>query len=139
MLNELRSFGIQAGAVFLDLDFVFIDGGRKPKWIIILSDNLANDGIIFTLTTSQVASYSGSFRDYILVKKEDNECFDKDCIIEIERTGFIDSEIVLNKCRSQLLKYKGDISPELFKQILDKIAECRSIDNIIKKELGVYE
>jgi len=137
MQIELKSVGIKARAVFLDKGYVFIDGRRKAKWIIILSDNVTDDGIVFTLTTSQVATYTDSFRDYILVKKEDEPCFEKDCVIEIERTDFIESSILLNKYKSQCLEYKGDISQELFERILDKIAECYSIQEHIKKGLGV--
>jgi len=139
MIDEFKAFNIRARAVLIDYKYKFPDGVCKPKWIILLSDNLPEENIIFTLTTSQVGTYTGSFKDYLIVKKTDDECFDKDCIIEIERTDIIDANLILKKCKSNDIIHKGFISEKLFRQILEKIAECYSINNIIKDKLKVYD
>ena len=140
MIKELQSFNIRAGAVLLDLDYIFSgDEESTPKWIVVLSDNLVNENIIFTLTTSQVKTYTDSFRHFLLVKQSDEQCFEKDCIIEIERTQFINVEKILNKCKSKRIIHKGFISEKLLKQIFNEIAECSDIPEYIKEGIGVYD
>jgi hypothetical protein len=139
-MDELQSFNIRAGAVLLDLDYIFPgDEVGAPKWIVVLSNNLINENIIFTLTTSQVKTYTGSFRHFLLVKQSDEQCFEKDCIIEIERTQFIDVEIILNKYKSKRIIHKGFISEKLLNRIFDEIAECPAIPEYIKEDIGVYD
>jgi len=139
ILKELQSLNIRAGAVLLDLDFAFQDGKTSPKWVIVLSDNLLGDNIIFTLTTSQVNTYSGSLRRHIFVKKTEEKCFEKDCIIEIERTFPMAGNIFLNKFRSKRIEHKGFISESLLKHILNEIAECDTVSEYIKISLKVYD
>jgi|GEM_PF-2453014 hypothetical protein len=137
---ELHTFKVRAKAVLLDLDFIFPgDDEVTPKWIIVLSDNLIEGNIIFTLTTSQTGTYSGSFRHHITVKKVDEPCFEKDCIIEIERTHPVDVENILNKCKSGRILHKGFISDNLLRQIFNEIAECPTVYEYIKDGLGVYD
>lgn len=137
--DELTRYKIQAKAVLLDLDFIFPgDNNSTPKWIIILSDNLIEGEIIFTLTTSQINTYTGSFRQHIKVSKTEESCFDKDTIIEIERTYPAEVEKILSKCISGRIIHKGFISENLLKRIYDEIAECETIYEYIKDGLGVY-
>ena len=137
--DELRLYNIQARSVLLDLDFTFPgDDNTTPKWIIILSDNLIEGEIIFTLTTSQTNTYSGSFRQHIKVFKNDESCFDKDVIIEIERTYPAEVEKILLKCKNKRIIHKGLISEDLLKRIFEEIAECETIYEYIKDGLGVY-
>ena len=137
---ELQSYNIRARAVLLDLEFVFPgDEECTPKWIIVLSDNLIEGDIIFTLTTSQAGTYSGSFRHHILVLKIDEPCFEKDCVIEIERTHPADVEKLLEKCKAGKIKHKGYISERLLNLIFNEIAECSTIYEYIKDGLGVYD
>jgi len=131
----LKGFKILGGAVLLDLDFVFSsDGTRTPKWIIILSDNF-DENIIFTLTTSQLKTYSGSYRQHIVVKHGEESCFDKDCIIEIERTDTVDPEKILAKYKAHRLIHKGFISKKLMDRIIMEIAECDVIPDHIKESI----
>ena len=140
MIKELQSFNVRAGAVLLDLDYIFTgDDVASPKWIVVLSDNLWNENIFFTLTTSQVKTYTDSFRYFLLVKQSDEQCFEKDCIIEIERTQFMNAEIILNKCKSKRIIHKGFISERLLEQIFDEIAECPAVPEYIKNAIGVYD
>jgi len=64
-MDELQSFNIRARAVLRDSEYKFRDGESKPKWIVILSDNLIEESIIFTLTTSQVKNYLGSRKPHM--------------------------------------------------------------------------
>jgi hypothetical protein len=138
--EELRSYNIRERAVLLDLDFSFPgDKCITPKWIIILSDNLIEGEIIFTLTTSQAETYSACFRQHLSINKDDETCFEKDTIIEIERTHPADVGKLLDKCRNKRIKHKGYISEKLLKRIYDEIAECPTIYEYIKQGLGVYD
>ena len=138
--KELQTNNLRAGAVLLYLDFVFPgDEVSSPKWIIILSDNLLEEEIFFVLTTSQIGTYSGSRRSYILVTKEDEQCFEKDCIIEIEQIYPININTILTKYNTHRIIHKDFISGKLQKQIFDKIAECSTIPDYIKDVLGVYD
>jgi len=137
---ELLYYNIRARSVLLDLDFMFPgDEESSSKWIIVLSDNLIEGDIIFTLTTSQTGTYSGSFRHHIKVKSAEEPCFERDCIIEIERTHPADVEKILSKCKSGRIKHKGFISERLLNQIFEEIAECSTIYEYIKEGLGVYD
>ena len=139
MLEEFRLFEIKAGAVLLDLDFTFSDNKTSAKWIIVLSDNLLGGNIFFTLTTSQVNTYQGSFRRHIFVKKTDEQCFEEDCIIEIERTAPMDGNIFLAKYKANRIIHKGFISEGLLRHMFDEIAESELVPEYIKEILGVYD
>ena len=140
-LNTLiKQYNVSAGAVLRDKEFCF-EGDEKvsPKWLIILSNKLIEKDLIFTLTTSQIDTYTGSFNKYIQISRNDEQCFDRDCIVEIERTHPVRPELLLDKFERNATDHKGFISSDLLSRIFQEIAECDTIYGYIKEGLGVYD
>lgn len=132
---------VRRGVVFLHMEYEKLDdpafaGQTKPKYVVIISDSLQDDPILYLLTTSEKPKHSSLPN---LVKVENGECdfLSGVTLIDVSQAGLLeftrDELAALHRTRK--LKYCGAWPQPVIDRILAAVYDCPSVARWIKQVL----